>query len=74
MTKRRVLARFMGDHMSLGYRKGAKYSLIVKKYGWLERFFKGYPPVHIKRTNGRQPCPYRSWEKFEENWKIIRDF
>lgn len=74
MQKSRVLARYMGKHLSLGYRKGAKYSLTLKKFGLIERFFQGYPAIHIQRTNRRQPSAYASQSAFEKNWQIIREF
>lgn len=73
MTKRRVLARFIGDHKNRGYKKGAKYSLIVRKYNFFEKLILGHNAYVVVRTNMLQPHALSSKE-FNNMWQVIREF
>ena len=70
MTVERMTLRFVGEHESMGYRKGAFYKLSVRRANWKERLFKGWNLViwRYLDPHGKGYCPYSSKEVFEANW------
>jgi len=56
-----VIARFIGQDGSLGYRTGQVYHLDVRR-----AIFSDKP--HILRP---RPCPYSSWAAFWANWELV---
>lgn len=61
-------ARFVGEDGSLGYRKGAIYSLRMDPTptnpDWA---------VVVWRSDGSGMCPYSSNAAFKRNWELLED-
>ncbi len=65
-----IVARFIGEDKSLGYRTNRVYPLLITAYTFLERFFgKGWG-IEIKRLDNTGFCPYRNEDTFNQNWRV----
>lgn len=57
-----MIARFIGQNGSMGFRTGKKYVITLDQGG-------SYNWIWVKEMFGRN-CPYESMEALEQNWEL----